>query len=554
MKNKLRTFIGAILLAILMSGCATTDPGTAPKTNKYIVLAQEYEAEGDILEALEQYKLALTVEPDNPVATEKVDQIESDLKFLAEERYQTGLSFLDKGDYKKARQEFLTALRYNPDHTKAAEILRDHELKGKRIKGYVEHTIQPGESLSRLAQRYYGDYKKFHIIAEFNQMEDATRIRIGQKLQIPVVEELPFYASPEDITTASEGEPASMIEEVVPVKRYVVHTVKPGESLSKLAKKYYGDYKKFPMIARYNGLDENEGLRVGQKVRVPKLEGVPFLETSIKEGVIQTEEPMLIPEGEAVPEDVPAQEPVESDDQFANYRELGIEFFNQKEYPSAITEFEKILEIEPKDKVTLDYISRAHFEQGRLYYEKNEYNKAITQFESSLKYNPSCLDCKNFINNGLQKQREDARKKAISLLNKMRYEDAIVEFNEILDVDPNDAVAIEKISEAHFQQGMLLFSKKDYLSARDEFESSLKYNEKCEKCSEYITKSENTFKETHYNKGVAFYRQEKLNEAITEWQMVYDLDPEYKDVSSNLKKAKDLNERLESIRRSKDAK
>jgi tetratricopeptide (TPR) repeat protein len=554
MKNKLRTFIGAILLAILMNGCATTGPGTAPKTNKYIAQAQEYEAEGEILEALEQYKLALTVEPDNPVATEKVGQIESDLKTLADDKYQTGLSYLDKGDYKSARQEFLTALRYNPDHAEAAKILRDHELKGKKIKGYVEHTIQPGESLSRLAQRYYGDYKKFHIIAEFNQMEDATRIRIGQKVQIPVVEELPFYAAPDDITTETGAEPATMIQEVVPVKRYIVHKVKSGESLSRLAKKYYGDYKKYPMIAKYNGLDENKGLRVGQKVRIPELEGVPFLDASIKKEQIQTEEPMLRSKEEIIPEDVPAQEPVEADDQFANYRELGIELFNKKDYPSAITEFEKILEIEPKDKVTLDYISRAYFEQGRLYYERNEYDEAIEQFESSLKYNPSCLDCKNFINNGQKKKREDARNKAILFLDQMRYEEAIVEFNKILKKYPDDTVVIEKISTAHFRQGMLLFSKKEYLAARDHFKSSLKYNQNCDKCSEYIIKCEATFKETHYNKGVAYYRQEKLNEAITEWQMVYDLDPEFKDVSSNLKKAKKLQERLETIRRSKDAK
>jgi len=496
----------------------------------------------------------LTVDPDNPVAKEKVDQIESDLKILAEDRYQTGLSFLDRGDYKKARQEFLTALRYNPDHIKASQILRDHELKGKKIKGYVEHTIQAGESLSRLAQRYYGDYKKFHIIAEFNQMEDATRIRIGQKIQVPIVEELPFYAAPEEITTTTGEEPASMIEEVVPVKRYIVHTVRSGESLSKLAKEYYGDYKKFSVIAKYNGLDENKGLRVGQKVRIPELEGVPFRDSSIKEGQIQTEEPMLIPEGEAVPEDVPAQETAEIDDQFVNYRELGIEFFDQKDYPSAINEFEKILEIDPEDKVTVDYVSRAHFELGRLSYEKSDYNEAVNQFESSLKYNPSCLDCKNFIANVQEKQREDARKNATALLDQMRYRDAVVEFNKILEKDPNDTIAIEKISFAHFQYGMLLFRKSDYLAARDEFKSSLKYNEKCEKCSEYIIKSEDTYKDDHYNKGVTYYRQQNLKDAITEWQMVYDLDAEYKDVSTNLKKAKDLQERLEKIKRSKEGK
>ena len=94
-------------------------------------------------------------------------------------------------------------------------------------------------------------------------------------------------------------------------------------------------------------------------------------------------------------------------------------------------------------------------------------------------------------------------------------------------------------------------SYEDYLKAIKAFEESHKYNKDCEKCEEYIKKSEETFKDVHYRKGLTYFRGEKLAEAIQEWELVYGMDPEYKDVDPNLKKARTLLERLESIKRSK---
>ena len=73
----------------------------------------------------------------------------------------------------------------------------------------------------------------------------------------------------------------------------------------------------------------------------------------------------------------------------------------------------------------------------------------------------------------------------------------------------------------------------------------------CKKCNENIRKCEDTYKEIHYNKGLEYFGDQKLADAIGEWESVYALDPNYKDVSNNLTKARTLLERLESIKRSK---
>jgi len=478
MKTKIH-ILGIGLLFILVSGCAqpTVKP-PEPVTNQYMVKAQEYETKGALVESLEQYKLALTVDPENQVAKEKCTKIEQELRELAESHYQTGLNYHRNGQYAQARKEFLTALRYTPDHQEAKNMLREQVLGDQQVKGYVLHTMQPNESISILAEKYYGDYKKFQIIAEYNQLKDATKIIVGQKVKVPVVEGVPFFAKEEDIITISEKTPKPPPAEVVEAKGYILHTIQPNESISILAKKYYGDYKKFKIIAEYNQLNENDDLRVGQKIKIPEIEGISLTKKPAEEGAqteIKTETAPVFeePQEEAKEEEKKEVEETEEEkqeeekevaavDQSAHYRELGIEFFNEKAYDAAIMEFKKVLNVNPTDKKALEYISASHF-----------------------------------------------------------------------------------------QQGLIVFDNEDYLAARDEFKMSLEYNKDCEKCSEYIQNCEETYMNVHYNKGVMYFREEKLEEAIQEWELVSEIDPEYKDVDDNLKKSKKFLERLEKIKKSR---
>ena len=69
MKNK-AGIISVLFLLVLLAGCATTkSPETLAK--EYTAKAQQYEKQGDLVEALNQYKLVLTVDPDNQLAQQK---------------------------------------------------------------------------------------------------------------------------------------------------------------------------------------------------------------------------------------------------------------------------------------------------------------------------------------------------------------------------------------------------------------------------------------------------------------------------------------------------
>ncbi len=54
-------------------------------------------------------------------------------------------------------------------------------------KEFIFYTIKPGDSLSKLAELYYGDPKKYYLIEEYNELKNSNHVIIGQKIKIPKI-------------------------------------------------------------------------------------------------------------------------------------------------------------------------------------------------------------------------------------------------------------------------------------------------------------------------------------------------------------------------------
>ena len=50
----------------------------------------------------------------------------------------------------------------------------------------------------------------------------------------------------------------------------ITHTVKEGESLTGIAKKYYGSDDRYIILAEYNSLPHPKKIDVGQKITIPR--------------------------------------------------------------------------------------------------------------------------------------------------------------------------------------------------------------------------------------------------------------------------------------------
>jgi tetratricopeptide (TPR) repeat protein len=542
MKHKyLSAGLGVILFLLLGCQASQTPRELDKQANAYIEQAQAYENQGNLLEALEQFKLAQTIAPEEPVVSEGIQRIEKQLDELAENHYQAGLRFRDRGKWDLAKKEFLKALYYRPEYEKAASMLQQRQSEAGTK--FITHRIAAGESISKLALKYYGDYKKYHHIANFNKMTDVTRVRVGQQIRIPVIDGV----SLENLIQISTSATAASQTTSEISGEYTLHEIQPGESLSKIAKKYYGDYKLFRVIADYNGIDDPTSIKVGQKVKVPRLETAGAVQAPAYATEPAEPEPLKEASESTEAYEAEADEPM---DQVAGYRETGVSLFEDKQYKDAIVEFQKVLSADPNDPAAKAYISRSYLEVGKAHLAANRLNEAKSALTTALDYDENCAQCPELLARCQSTESESLLEKGEELLRSNQYDQAIETLKRALALNPDDTAATDLLFQTYHQKATILYNKQDYLAAGDAFKEAAAIKPDCSDCTSYIESSLEEYKELNYNQGIVYFGQEDLRQAIDSWEKVIAVDPDYKDVQQNLSKAKLLNERLERIKSS----
>ena len=336
-----------------------------------------------------------------------------------------GKAYEEKKDPSLALKSYQLALTIAPSNQEA--------IKGRK---------RMEKALNLLAEKHYHAGLKFYREGQYEQ---------GHQQFLKVLRFQPNHLKTIKILTTRKR---------IQFKRYITHTIQAGESLAKIAKLYYGDQSKFPLIAQYNNLKDAKRLIVGKKIKIPEIEGVKFL---VDKKPIQTENRNIA--GHTFPD---------FDDQW-------------QKYLNATEEEQK-------------YRLGVHREQG------------------------------------------------IALFNQEKYQEAIDELNKGLSIASDDNDSIEYISKSHFQLALTLYNNKDYLSAKKHFERSLKYKKDCQDCKKNIQKSEEGYKEFHYKQGMQYYGEEKLAEAIKEWELVVVFDPNYKNVDYLINKAKTILTKVKEIK------
>jgi len=345
----------------------------------------------------------------------------------------------------------------------------------------VQHKKQV---LSKLWNRAQDHFNKGMILDEQGKYESA------RKEYLSALQNWPDHKKAKEKLTSG-----SVVDQT---GDYITHTLADGESVSKLGLIYYGDLKTYPVIGKFNNLEDVTKVRVGQKLNIPVVEGISLahLQQAQQEYInsrkvkekIASPPPMMkgaTKEMEPLPE-----APVETVQP------------DLPEYPSPENEMETV--IEPAEE------------------------KMAIKETVSISYDP-----------------------AVELFNKKEYAKAIPLFEVAQNESPENESLRNYLSKSHFQLGLIQFNADQYLPAKSSFESALDYDVSCEMCPDYIEKCESTYKEKHYNLGIHYFGKEELKKAIDEWKLVQKIDPDYKEVAPNLKKAELLYERLENIKQGK---
>lgn len=145
---------------------------------------------------------------------------------------------------------------------------------------YKSYTIKPGDNFHTLAKRLYGAERFWIDIAQANPKVDPVRLKVGQVIRLPASGDdrsgdgtsaaapssgSTFAPADRPSTTATpDSAPAS-------TGSGTKHTVRSGETLGTIAKRYYGSTAKWEVILRANRdqLDDPRQLQPGMTLTIP---------------------------------------------------------------------------------------------------------------------------------------------------------------------------------------------------------------------------------------------------------------------------------------------
>jgi LysM repeat protein len=123
------------------------------------------------------------------------------------------------------------------------------------------YTVQSGDNLYRIALRFGLTYQE---LAAANGITNPDALPAGTVLKIPGCGGNP---APPSGSTSSGGSVQPQAGDTVDANGDILHTVKSGENLFRIALNYGLNWEK---VAAYNGINNPNDISVGQVIRIPR--------------------------------------------------------------------------------------------------------------------------------------------------------------------------------------------------------------------------------------------------------------------------------------------
>lgn len=223
-------------------------------------------------------------------------------------------------------------------------------------------------------------------------------------------------------------------------KDFTLHTLKEGESLSLVAKQYYGDVYRFDLVAYYNDLDPNEPVHPGMVLTLPSMKGVEMRRVKPDPALAQG----TLEKAPEYPEPAPG--------------EMTLVSLDTRQVEEMVVEMSLI---------------RRMLDQARSALHSNEYATAAAQAERILDFDQSNSEARyltNAANYRLGRQHIDAR----------RYDQALRILDKVAP-DFEDSSALRTscrhtLAETHYRNGVKWFAEEKLDRAVTEFQTTLQLN------------------------------------------------------------------------------
>ena len=399
------------------------------------------EQQGDFHKALETYEEARLLAPDNTLLHEKIETLHALLEDAVERHKTLGELYFAQGEYEKARREWERLLLIDPENEQAKQRLADIE-------------VLTATSDSVFFQRGRALMQKGLIKQAASEFEKARRVNPNNTRTLSYLHKLANIPSTEYI-------------------------VQKGDTLSSIAEKYSGNPGDFTILMDFNELGPQDLLKIGQKILIPHiLNFQKAIDPQGEDTLAELDEKAGVNQSNPMPRDItpPIVPDEESLAPIEDLFEQGIVAYNQKNYREAMQIFQQVYERNPENQAAYEYFLRAasamkggmpivgtepdepleqarniHTEidaliqQGVLAWQAGNLKAAIAAFEEANQLAPQNREIQEY----LEKIRDDLKKlttfhlnEGIKFFNREALEDAILEWEKVLDLDPGNPQAL----------------------------------------------------------------------------------------------------------------
>jgi len=136
------------------------------------------------------------------------------------------------------------------------KTVKNKPVTKEPVKTYI---VAEGDDLWNIAEKFYGSGFNAYDISVANKMADSSNLEVGIKLVIPQV--TPRKPTVGEISAISSGQ-VTYVED-----KYIVQ---PGDSLSIISQKVYGDIFAWPKIMNANNLLTPDAIEAGMVLVIPR--------------------------------------------------------------------------------------------------------------------------------------------------------------------------------------------------------------------------------------------------------------------------------------------
>jgi nucleoid-associated protein YgaU len=135
--------------------------------------------------------------------------------------------------------------------------------------------VQKGDTLYRLAEKYYGSGRQWQVLADANKDRVGPNgmLREGTRLRVPnPTADAPRQESPRAAPAGAKPGRSLATSPKAPetrVARAKTYTVRKDDTLSEISRRALGTSRRWREISELNGIDDEELLTPGMVLRLP---------------------------------------------------------------------------------------------------------------------------------------------------------------------------------------------------------------------------------------------------------------------------------------------